>query len=106
MSYSVSRRSLGSVRDIVENRDELLNATRLILEDPALPDVARLAIRLNNLEPFETVGKSLKKVGVGLKSAVTPMKLYVKYRRNPVVGKIVVGAIVALPIYIGYLLSK
>ena len=78
-----------------------LDAAKVILDDPALPEVTRLILKLNALQkkPGTPAGPPTK--GVGLKKFVTPLKVYVKTQEQPILGYAIIAAIIAIPFMLG-----
>ena len=76
-----------------------------IIRDPYFPTIVQKVAELQALEQSSSGGGSSS--GVGLRHLVYPLDLYVQYRRNPfVVGSLVVGMVVGLPFFLGYLTGK
>jgi len=86
----------------------ILDSAKVILEDPALPEITGYILELNRLEQKapKKGGAPSKTKGVGLKRVIVPLKYYVAYRKNPIVGYIAIAAILGLPFMLGYLLGK
>lgn len=83
----------------------VLNAVTAITTDPALPTVANLVMELRSLEAKGDTTVSTQP-GIGLKRIVTPLRYYVTYRRNPILGYAAVAAILGLPFLLGYKMGK
>lgn len=86
----------------------ILDSAKVILEDPALPEITGYILELSQLEQRapKKGGAPSKTKGVGLKRIVVPLKYYVAYRKNPLIGYIALAAILGLPFMLGYLLGK
>lgn len=91
-----------SAKGVISTIGGTLDAAKVILEDPALPEVTYLVLRLNKLEqkPGETVR------GVGLNKVVTPLKVYVAAREKPILGYAILAGILGLPFLAGYFTGK
>mgnify|MGYP001559931932 FL=1 len=84
--------------EYVDRISNTLDATKALLDDPALPEVASLVIKLNKIEPGG--------IGIGLKRVVPPLRLYVKTRENPWLGYAIIAGIIGGPFLLGYLFGR
>lgn len=108
MSY-LNREGLSGVSDYLNKAVSALDSAKVILDDPALPEVTSLILKLNKLEqkkpkmggPPVPVTK-----GIGLHRVVKPLRLYVKTREQPVLGYVIIAAAVGIPFMLGYLIGK
>ena len=88
----------------------LVAPAKAILDDPALPEVVSLVMELKAIKAREK--KSLGSLGgtslgdIGLKGIVQPLRYYVGYKKNPAMGMLVIAAIFAAPLALGYVLGK
>jgi hypothetical protein len=104
MSY-IQRKALSGISDYVDRGVTALTAAKTILEDPALMEVSGLVLKLHNMQPPPKPG-SKPAPGIGLKDVVPPLRAYVKFKENPVIGYAIVGAILGAPFLLGYALGK
>lgn len=84
---------------------------KALLEDPALPEVTRLVLRLRAIsgggaQPIKPGQTAAAGRGIGLRYVVTPLKLVVAARENPMVGVAILGTILAVPFFAGYLVGR
>jgi hypothetical protein len=92
-----------------DTTSDVANAVQYILEDPALPQVAGLLIELHNLSgpsSVHNVTQAAHAVGIGLNKAIVPLQLVVQVKKNPILGYLTIGAVLAIPFMLGYLLGK
>lgn len=118
MSYVSKREGLGLsfsdvkavVKGAIAQGPDVITATKLIIEDPALPRIAGLVEELHGLEqssPSKPGRPSRPSVpGIGLKRVVTPLRLYTVGKERPVLGYAMLGGILAAPVLLGYILGK
>lgn len=98
---------LGSGKNVLATASGAVAAGKAILEDPYLPEVTTLVMRLKANEAKKSgAGKGSKGPGVGLKSVVAPLRIYVAAKENPMVGVAVVAGILAIPFLAGYAFGK
>ena len=85
-----------------------VDAAAAIASDPALPQVAGLILQLQQNEASTSQAQTgVARPGIGLGRLVTPLEIYVAYRQNPlVIGTLVLGALVGIPMAIGYVLGR
>lgn len=87
---------------------KLVAPATAILDDPALPEVVSLVMELKAIKAREKKallgGTSLG--DIGLKGIVQPLRYYVGYKKNPAMGMLVIAAIFAAPLALGYVLGK
>lgn len=96
-----------AVGDVGSTISDVVSAGRFIIEDPALPQIAASIVELHRLEPPSPSAPSAGPgPGVGLRNVVPALRAYVYYRRNPWVGPVVIGAVLAVPFLIGYMVGK
>lgn len=96
---------MGDLFDVLPNIGSAAGAAAYIVADPALGQVAGLIEQLHNLQPQTSPG--VPGPGVGLGDLIFPLQVYVAFKQNPIViGSLVVGAIVGIPMFIGYMLGK
>lgn len=96
MSYTAQGASkTDRLVDLYDKAKSGVQAATVILEDPAFPEVTRLVLELNRMEP--TGGK-----GIGLGGVVKPLKAFVAFKRNPGLGYAALAAILAVPFLLGY----
>lgn len=108
MSY---QRAIGDTWDDVANVISGIHSVKdaagpvmEILKDPYFPQVVGMLAELHSLEQPSS-GSSVP--GIGLVHVAGAMKVYVEYRRRPLlVGPLVIGAMVGLPFALGYLFGK
>ena len=89
---------------------DVANAILNVIEDPALPEVARILNRFHQLEqsapkkPGSSAPSTTK--GIGLKRVVGPMRALLWLRENP--AALVAGAVavVAVPALLGYAVGR
>lgn len=133
MSYVTTRKALGlSTEDvasaasdvfrrgksILQGSGGILQATKYILEDPALPEIATQVIKLHNLQQNATYYKTISSApkalhgppgvvpGIGLRDIVTPLKMYVKFKEQPILGYAALAGVLAVPFLLGYFVGK
>ena len=109
---------------------DLLGGANDILSDPALPEVTKLILKLNDLQQAAPVKVTVKtpakpgakpvakpvvkqivkpaaKVpGIGLSNIVLPLKAYVYTQEHSWVIPVAIGAVLAIPFLIGYKVGK
>jgi hypothetical protein len=106
MSYLADyRRGYRATGSILDTAGQALEAAGKVIEDPALPEVTRIVLRLNATTKGGAGGK-LPARGIGLSSAVTPLRGFLYYRENPWVVPVGLIAILGAPFYMGYLFGK
>jgi hypothetical protein len=107
-SAGPKRAALGSVLDDINaylgKAGAALDSVKVILDDPALPQVTGIVMDLHRLEQPGGKGDSIK--GIGLKRLVTPLKAYRYTRQHSWALPVAMAAVVALPFAIGYALGK
>jgi hypothetical protein len=115
MSYTISNAQPtgGVLDDLYAKGQELLGvaggvvaAGKAVLEDPYLPEVTSLVMRLQASEQKSGGKAGAPSKGVGLKNIVTPLRFYVTTKENPIVGIAAVAGILAVPFLAGYLFGK
>lgn len=87
----------------------ILGTSKVILEDPALPEVTAIVLELHKMEqPKVRPGAPPppKVPGIGLKNAVKPLKAYRYVMRNKWVLPVAALAILGLPFVAGYMTGK
>lgn len=94
--------------DYISGATNALVIGKALLEDPALPEVAGLVMRLQRTEnggraPSSSSGGGR---GIGLRNAVLPLKFYVAAKEQPILGYAVVVGILAIPFIAGYLTGR
>ena len=83
-----------------------------LLSDPALPEVACRVGQLYAIEnkkpvpPCPNLARSSNVGGVGLRKAVPILRALVFAEQNPWVKPVAVGAVLGLPLLLGYILGK
>lgn len=97
--------SLSGVSDYLNKAVNVLDSAKVILDDPALPEVTGLILKLNKIETKTKPGAPTQK-GIGLRRIITPLKIYVKTREQPVLGYAIIAGVVAIPFALGYLFGK
>lgn len=113
MSYNQRRQPLGADWGKVAS---LLDVGKSILEDPYLPQVTCEVLRLGKIERGQlpgppcrsTVGLSTAAVkkGIGLRFAVTPLKVWSYQRQHPWLLPTVVAGVLGLTFLVGYNVGK
>jgi len=104
MSYLADyRRGYRAQGGVLDTAGQALQAAGKVIEDPALPEVTRLVLRLNATTKG---GAKVPAKGIGLSSAVTPLKGFLFYRENPWVVPVGILAVLGAPFYMGYLFGK
>jgi hypothetical protein len=101
MSY-IQRKALSGILDKASGA---LSAATTILEDPSLPEVTGLVLRLHSLEPPSRPGGPPSK-GIGLNKVVKPLRAYVRFREKPWLGYLVLACTFAVPAMLGYAAGK
>ncbi len=107
--YVRRRQGLGSVTSAVQSAiaaaSPAINAAQKILEDPALPEVSGLVLKLHSLQqnapakPGQPAPATQK--GIGLSKIVKPLRAYVYSQEHAWVIPAVIGGIIALPFVLG-----
>ena len=90
-----------------------LDIVNKVLEDPALPEVAkrvRLLIEMHKAEDAKASGQ-LKGVfgataGIGLYKAIKPLDAYIYYKRNWWIMPLTITAGIGVPLAIGLLIGR
>ncbi len=106
MTYLPNRRhrpgALGSISDVA-------TAVRDVVEDPCLFEVSKMVSRLNDLQQgpsssSTTTGPRTK--GIGLCSAVRPLKAVTAIAERPWLAAVGAGTVVALIFSLGYMAGR
>jgi len=102
MSYLADyRNGYRATGGIIGTAGKALQAVGKVLEDPALPQVTVLVLKLNATTKGGAGGPPAK--GIGLSAALTPLKGFLYYRENPWIVYAGLAALVGAPFYLGYL---
>lgn len=92
-------------KSAVDKIKPVVAAAEQVLGDPALPEVTSLVMRLREIEKRRTAGRpgggGRPEPGIGLRHAVTPLRAFVTYREKPLIGWLIVGAIIGVPFLVG-----
>jgi hypothetical protein len=107
MSYIGMGDTLDTVNTIVSGVDTI----GYIVEDPALPKIIGYIKTLHDLEQAPTGAAAVVANhagggytrGIGLNRLVMPLQAYVQIRKNPILGYLLIGAILSLPFMLGYM---
>lgn len=93
-------------RDAVDKVSGAVSAGKAVLDDPYLPEVSALVMRLKAAEAkrVDAGGKPAK--GIGLGGIVGPLRLYVTTKESPVIGYAALAGILAIPFLAGYFVGK
>lgn len=97
---------VNTVKGVYDKAAPVLSVAKNVIEDPALPEVTSLMLKLHALEqktaskPGAPAPAPVK--GIGLSRAVQPLRLYVAYREQPIIGYAIVAGILAVPFFAGY----
>lgn len=98
---------LPGTKAAVDKVSGAVSAGKAVLDDPYLPEVTTLVMRLKAVESKRSGaagGKTSK--GVGLGGIVTPLRLYVTAKESPVIGYAAIAGILAIPFLAGYFVGK
>lgn len=99
-----------TAKGYVDKAMPVLSVAKNVLEDPALPEVTQLMLKLHALEQRGATkpgGKPPAAVkGIGLQKAVVPLRFYVSVRQEPVIGYALVAGLLAVPFFAGYFVGK
>jgi len=82
-----------------------LTAAAKVVEDPYLPKVTSLVLRLNEIEKSSGAPGAPTR-GIGLKYAVTPLELFVKYRERPWLTYAIATGVLGTVFLAGFLVGK
>lgn len=88
---------------------ETVGPALYILQDPALPRIAKSVRELHEIEqrsPSTTQRIGNEVPGIGLGMVAAPLELFVFARRYPIVGIAMAIAAIGIPVLIGYKLAK
>lgn len=122
------RQSLGiDAAEALSRAKSLIKAGTNILEDPALPRVTQLILKLNEIEqrkpapkpvpkpapkpgqkpaPKPTAPAKPKVPGIGLSTVVKPLEFYVYTQENSWVIPVAVLGLLAVPFLLGYKVAR
>jgi hypothetical protein len=101
--------AVGTVKGVVDKASPVLSVAKNVLEDPALPEVTSLMLKLHALEqkkPKPGAPPPPPVKGIGLQKAIVPLRLYVSVRQEPILGYAAVAGILAVPFFAGYLFGR
>lgn len=106
-----SRRSLGSVDDVINTLTSAAGGALDIASDPYLPEVICRIAQLKTIQAGGTPAVCPDTAdnlpgGVGLSAAVVPLRAYVYAQQNKWVYPVAIAAIIGLPMWIGYELGR
>jgi hypothetical protein len=97
-----ARRALGdAISEYVTKGATALTTAKMILDDPALPQVATLITEMHNLEPKTGAGGA-PAPGIGLNKLVKPLRAYVYTRRHSWALPVAIAAAFSVPFLLGY----
>jgi len=101
MSYV--RQPLGATRG-----GAVLTAVTVVLEDPYLDETIRLVKELHAIESKKPRVKAVPsgEPGIGLRHVVRPLRALVYARKHEWVVPVALGALVALPVLLGFGLGR
>lgn len=103
--------AVNTVKGVYDKAAPVLSVAKNVIEDPALPEVTSLMLKLHALEqpkaaPGRPAPSTAPVKGIGLSRAVKPLRLYVAYREEPIIGYAIVAGILAVPFFAGYFVGK
>jgi hypothetical protein len=94
-----------TVRGVVDRAMPVLDVAKNVIQDPALPEVTSLMLKLHALEQKSTKPGAPAPApvkGIGLSRAVKPLRMYVAVRQEPILGYALVAGILAIPFLAGF----
>lgn len=97
---------LPGTKAAVDKVSGAVSAGKAVLDDPYLPEVTTLVMRLKAVESKRGGAAGGKTKGVGLGGIVTPLRLYVTAKESPVIGYAAIAGILAIPFFAGYFVGK
>jgi hypothetical protein len=100
---------LDTAKGVIDKALPVLTVAKNVLEDPALPEVTSLMLKLHALEQRTATkgGPAPAPVkGIGLNKAVVPLRFYVSIRQEPIIGYAIVAGILAVPFFAGYFVGR
>lgn len=112
--YQRSKHLQAALGDLEDVKGGIIAAAK-IGEDPALPEVTCLILRMNRITegrplgpscPKQTYTEAQKKRGIGLTSAVAPLRAAVWAREHPIAALGVGAALIGSVALIGYYAGK
>lgn len=99
---------------VIDKAAPALKAAGKVLEDPALPEVSKLVLKLHDIEqrrakpkvPGQPSKPSAPVKGVGLARVVKPLKIFVEVREKSWILPVAIGVAVLVPFTLGYFVGK
>jgi hypothetical protein len=95
-----------SVGTAISKAEGAVKAGQAILEDPYLPEVTSLVMRLKAAESKHGGSAGTGTKGVGLGTIVTPLRAFVTVKEHPLVGIAMIAGVFAIPFIAGYFIGK
>lgn len=102
---------MASFNEIINKALPIANAAQSVLVDPATGEIVCLATRLSRMTEGRDPGRPCAKVaysaddyskGLGLASAVKPIRFFSWLRENPAIAALIVGSSLGLFWYWGF----
>lgn len=100
---------VGTAKGVIDKATPVLAVAKNVLEDPALPEVTQLMLKLHALEqkPSKAGAPAPAPVkGIGLNKAVVPLRFYVSVRQEPIIGYALIAGVLAVPFFAGYFVGR
>src|SRR5262249_35161606 len=100
MGYTKTRKAMGDILGTITTAIDVAN-------DPYMPEIVCRVNQLKAVDRGEAVSECTSlppglQGGVGLHSAMGPLRAYVYAQRNPWVYGLAIAALIGIPMYIGY----